>query len=141
MWIKFKSIPKKRRLLILGVAAAVFAGVFAFAASLTVNSGSLGAGNASVSSCDTDGVTASYSTTYNSGYKVGSISVAGIADACGTGSGTAVSATLTGTGTNLPQTVNLGTYTGTSGQLAGNIASANQPLAADVTGVSAVING
>jgi hypothetical protein len=134
------NLPRRRLVIVLVAATAVFGAVFAFAASLGVSSASLGAGDAVVSSCDTNGVSASYSTTYSSGYKVSAITVSGIAAAC---DGKTVSATLTGTGANLPQTVSLGTYVdGTdNGSKSANISGANQPLASDVTGAAGLISG
>jgi hypothetical protein len=64
------------------VAIIVFATTFAVAASLTVTTSGLGAGTATVASCDTDGVATSFDTTYSSaavGYKVTTVHVAGIA--------------------------------------------------------------
>ena len=75
--------------LLLGALAGVtvFAAVNGSAASLGgVTSGGLGADDSTVVSCDTDGVTTSYTTAYNTttaaGYKVDDITVTGIADAC-----------------------------------------------------------
>lgn len=139
MWNVLDKLPRKRLAIVLATAVAVFGAVFAFAASLGVSSATLGAGSGVVSSCDTNGVTTTYGTTYSSGYIVNSITVTGIAAAC---DGLTVSATLTGTGANLPKTVNLGTYTDSTdlGSKSANIAS-NQPLASDVTGASALISG
>ena len=79
---KFKRLsPIKRMAVALAVAAIVFGSVFAVAASLGVTSDTLGAGGASVVSCDTDGVTTSYSTVYDAsipGYKVTTVTVNGI---------------------------------------------------------------
>jgi hypothetical protein len=73
-----------KRILLAGLATVAVSGaVFAFAASLTVTSGSLGAGSAAVSSC-----TSSVTTAYNlgaatsSGYPVSGVAVSGIAAAC-----------------------------------------------------------
>jgi len=60
----------------------VFATVFAVAASLSISATSLGAGTATVASCDTDGVTTSFETSYSAaaaGYQVTTVHVAGIA--------------------------------------------------------------
>jgi hypothetical protein len=76
---------KKKLILGLAVGTAAFAAVFAMAASLAVGSNSLGAGNADVASCDTDGVAHSYTTSFAQGlpgYKVDTIEVTGIAAAC-----------------------------------------------------------
>jgi len=77
----------------------VFATVFAVAASLSISATSLGAGTATVASCDTDGVTTSFETSYNAavaGYQVTTLHVAGIATpGCG---GLTMKATLIGAG-------------------------------------------
>jgi len=49
---------RKRALLAAAAGLALFSIVFAVAASLNVSSATLGAGTATVASCDTDGVTA-----------------------------------------------------------------------------------
>jgi hypothetical protein len=62
-------------------ALTVFATVFAVAASLNVTASTLGAGTGTVASCDTDGVTTSFDTTYSAtaaGYKVTTVHIAGI---------------------------------------------------------------
>lgn len=73
----------KRRVIILVAGLAVFAAILAAAASLTVNSDTLGAGGDTVESCDTDGV---FVSGYNSNPnfidgqpKVGSVDVKDIA--------------------------------------------------------------
>jgi hypothetical protein len=63
------------------VGAVVFGAVYGLAASLGVSSKSLGAGNASVSACQSGTLTASYAVTYDSslpGYKVGVVTVSGL---------------------------------------------------------------
>ena len=61
----------------------VFGAVFASAASLGgITSGNVGADNAAVASCDTDGVTTAYTTAWDGGddrYEVTTVSVTGIA--------------------------------------------------------------
>ena len=56
---------RKRLLIALAVGSAVFAGAYAMAASLPVSSTRLGSGDAVVTSCDTDGVTTSYTVSYS----------------------------------------------------------------------------
>ena len=77
----------KRIGLSIAVGVAVFSMVFAVAASLGVTAGTLGAGTTDVTSCDADGVTTNYTTSYSqtaAGYTVGNVSVAGITTpACG----------------------------------------------------------
>lgn len=72
-----------RRLAVTIVAAAtVFASVFGIAASLNVTAAGLGAGAATVASCDTDGVTTGYTVAYSAaagGYAVSTVNVSGIA--------------------------------------------------------------
>ena len=69
---------KKRLITALLVATGVFGAVVGLAASLTVNTDQLGSGTAAVSSCDTDGVTTSY--TYNAAGGVSAVVVDGIQD-------------------------------------------------------------
>ena len=104
---------KKKLVLGLAIGAASFAAVFAMAASLTVGSNSLGAGNADVASCDTDGVAHSYTTSFASGlpgYKVDTVVVTGIAAAC---NGYDIKATVMDTSDNA-LTSATGTVSGTS---------------------------
>lgn len=65
---------------------AVFGAVFAMAASLGgITAGGLGADNAAVSSCETDGVGTSYTTAYDaadSRYEVTKVTVTGLDNAC-----------------------------------------------------------
>lgn len=75
-----------------------FALIAGAAASLGgITSGDLGADAALVASCDTDGVTTSYTSAYSAsgtaGYKVGNVTVGGISDAC---DGQSMTVTLTG---------------------------------------------
>ena len=64
----------------------VFGAVFAMAASLGgITSGSVGASNAVVASCDTDGVTTTYASSWNTTdkrYEVTSVTVGGINNNC-----------------------------------------------------------
>ena len=62
-----------------------FGAVWAAAAQLTVNSTTLGAGTTVVASCDTDGVDVSFTSSWdsvNKRFKVGSVVVTNIANAC-----------------------------------------------------------
>ena len=69
---------KKRLLTAFLAATGVFGAVVGLAASLTVNSDQLGSGTGTVTSCDTDGVTTSY--TYNALGGVSAVVVEGIQD-------------------------------------------------------------
>jgi hypothetical protein len=77
-----------RRRTIAGVLAGltVFGVVFAMAASLGgITSGRVGADDAAVASCDTDGVTTSYASSWDATdrrYEVTSVTVSGIANLC-----------------------------------------------------------
>src|SRR5713226_1199729 len=71
----------KRIAVALIVGGLVFGGVFGLAASLGVSTNTLGAGNASVASCQSATLTATYATSYDStipGYKVGVVTVNGL---------------------------------------------------------------
>jgi hypothetical protein len=76
----------KRTILAILAGLLVFASVFALAASLGgITSGKVGADNTVVASCDTDGVTTSYATSWdatNKRYGVSSVTVSGVNDAC-----------------------------------------------------------
>ena len=77
----------KRRVFIAILAGLlVFAAVFAMAASLGgITSNDVGADNTAVASCDTNGVTTSYATgwdTTDKRYEITSVTVGGVNDAC-----------------------------------------------------------
>jgi hypothetical protein len=76
----------KRTFLAICAGLVVFAGVFAMAASLGgVTSNEVGADNTAVASCDTNGVTTSYTTgwdTTDKRYEVTTVTVGGVNDAC-----------------------------------------------------------
>lgn len=119
---------------ILGVA--VFGAVFAFAASLTVNSKSLAAGSGTVAACNAASAV-SYTTAYSAslpGYQVATAPVTSAA----TCANMAYKVTLTGAGN-----ASLGEVTGTldaTGAASPNFTSANVN-AANVTGVTVVVTG
>ena len=76
----------KRTLIAVTAGLVVFASVFAMAASLGGITGStVGADNTAVGSCDTDGVTTSYATSWDATdkrYEVTTVTVAAVNDAC-----------------------------------------------------------
>jgi hypothetical protein len=126
-----------KRLLAAGIIGViVFGAVFAFAASLTVNTKSLGAGNNAVASCNAS-ASISYNTAYSAtipGYKVTTAPITS-AVACATMS---YRVTLTGAGNT-----SLGEVTGSldaTGAASPDFTSANVN-AASVTGVQLVITG
>lgn len=126
---------------------ALLGGILAFAliagaaASLGgITSGDLGADDATVASCDTDGVTTSYTSAYSAtgtaGYKVGDVTVGGIADTC---DGQTMTVTLTGAAD-----AELGTITQAVPVAAATFTnvldfSSEAVLSEDVTGVHVVI--
>jgi hypothetical protein len=136
------KILKNKKLVALVVAATVFSSVYAFAATLGVSANSLGAGNASVTSC-TASVTASYSVAYDStitggGYRISGVTVTGISGC----SGKSITADLVGAG-NASQ-VSLPSHTITAAEATANTYSwtvGGSFNAANVTGVSAVVAG
>ncbi len=80
-------MDKKRIVYGLVAASMAFAAVFGSAASLGgITSTKLGADDSVVAACDTNGVSTSYTTAYNTtttaGYKVDKVKVGGIADTC-----------------------------------------------------------
>lgn len=128
----------RRRHVAVAVALATAMVVPAFAASLGLSSGRLGAGDAAVSACDSNGFTVSYTT---SGGNVTSVGVGGIADpGC---EGGALSLTLAGAsgtavGSGGPQTV------ATDGDTTDNsmtVALSPAPAASTVTGVHVAVTG
>ncbi len=125
-----------RYLLPLVAAVSVFGVATAFAAALTVNSKTLGSGNAGVSSCNTTAAV-SYNTAYDSalpGYEVTTTRVT-TAVGCANKS---YKVTLTGAAN-----ASLAERTGSldaSGNVTPDFATSNV-AAADVTGVSVVITG
>ena len=123
----------KKYLLPLGAGVVIFGAVTAFAATLNVNSTSLGAGNATVSSCQTNAAV-SYATTGNT-VSSATVTVSGLTGTpCDT---LPVQVTLTGSGSALPVT-RTGTIAGSSATLDFSSAGIN---AHDVTGVSVVVSG
>lgn len=126
----------KRFLIPAVVGVVVFGAVTAFAATLTVNTKSLGAGNATVSSCNAS-ASVTYNTSYSAtlpGYKVTTAPVTS-AVACATMS---FKVTLTGA-----SNASLGEVTGTL-DASGNGSpdfSASNVAASLVTGISVVITG
>jgi hypothetical protein len=90
---------RKRLVIAVIVGLTVFATVFAVAASLNLTASSLGAGEATIASCDTDGVATSFDTAFSAtagGYRVTTVHVTGIATtAC---DGRSMKVTLMGAG-------------------------------------------
>jgi hypothetical protein len=116
------------------VGVVVFGAVTAFAASLTVNTKSLGAGNATVDTCNAS-ASVSYNTALSSGvYQVTTAPVT-TATTC---KGMSYRVDLTGTSGSLGEIT--GTLDATTGAALPDFTSANIAASA-VTGVSVVITG
>jgi hypothetical protein len=77
---------RKRTGIAVLAALLVFGGVLAMAASLGgITSSKVGADNVAVASCDTDGVSTSYTTAWDATderYEISTVTVSGVADAC-----------------------------------------------------------
>ena len=133
-------MSKKRVLAGLLAGTLAFSVVVGMAASLGgITSSGLGADDAVVAACDTNGVTTTYTTSYSTsgtaGYHVGNVVVGGIADTC---DGDNLSVSLTGSaGASLgEQTMTVPTGAGTSATVS---FAASNVLAESVTGVHVVI--
>ena len=140
-----KRIAHRRVLLGLVVGITVFGAVFGFAATLNVGSTALSAGNATVSSCDSDGVNATYTLAYDStipGYKIASVVVNGITAGC---AGKSVTVNLTdGSNASLAsatKTLASGTTLTYSTGVGGDFAPTSAIQASSVANVNTVING
>ena len=126
----------KRTLIAVLAGVAVFGGTFAFAASLgTITTGSVGASAAVVASCDTDGITTSYSSpawsASNKRYEVSSVNVTSINTAC---NGSTIKVTLKDSAG-----VQLGEASGTVAAGAASLTLSGGVAASSVSGVDVVI--
>ena len=143
MWSRFTRMALRSRILVgLVAGVTVFGAVFAVAASLGVTSSTLGSGGSSVTSCDTDGVSAGYGDTYDStlpGYKVTTVTISGIN---GTNcNGKTIKVTLTGSG-NAGLAERTDTLDNTGSKALDFSTGTGAPVsAASVTGIQAVISG
>ena len=101
----------------------------------------LGAEDAIVASCDSDGVTTSYTTAYNAtgsaGYKVASVTVGGLDNNC---DGDTIEVRLTGAADASLETVSK-TVESDAGSTSTTLAFGSTTLAENVTGVHVVVSG
>jgi hypothetical protein len=116
----------------------VFGGVLAMAASLGgITSTQVGADNVALASCDTDGVTTSYTTAWDGSddrYEISTVTVGGVADAC---DGQTLSVSLTDTGGNQ---IGSGTFAiPASAATSFNVSLTTAASAKDSTGVHVLI--
>lgn len=129
----------KRLVLAAVFGTAVYAIALASAATLDVGPSSLGSGSNLASSCDTNGVTVSYGTTYTSGsgYTVNSVVIDGIDVAC---AGRGVGATLTNSGDVAQGAVTSGTVpAGGTGDRSATLTVTGNPAATAVEKAYVVI--
>ncbi len=134
----------KRLVLALTIATVVFGGVYGLAASLNVNTQTLGSGNSAVAACQSATLTMSYTTAYDSavpGYEVTAVNVSGLDTTSGTNCASkAYKITLTGSGnTSLLESTGTTPASGTTFSTA-SLASSNV-LATNVTGIHVTIAG
>jgi hypothetical protein len=128
----------KRALIILTAAVLTFGTVYGFAASLNLNTESLGAAHTAVAACQNGTLTATYSSSYSAsvpGYTVGTVTVTGLAATCYS---KAYKITLSGA-----SDTSLGEATGTTPSSGSNFSATFSPAvnAASVVGISVVIAG
>jgi membrane-bound inhibitor of C-type lysozyme len=132
----------KRILVALPVATIIFGAVYGLAASLGVSSGSLGAGNSAVASCQSTTLTVSYATAYSAslpGYAVGVVTASGLDTTAGHCASKAFKVTLVnGSNTSLGEVTGTTPASGTT--FTADFTSASVS-AAGVTGVHVVITG
>jgi len=133
----------KRVLIAVLVATTVAVGVYAAAASLTVNSDTIGAGNSAVAACQSSALSVSYATSYSAtlpGYRIGTVTVNGLDTASATNCASkAYRITLTGASNASLGEVS-GTTPGSGTSFAVDFSASNIP-AASLTGVHLVVSG
>ena len=133
---------KKRLLIGAAFGVTMFGAVMGSAASLGgITSDGLGADDTIVAACDSDGVTTSYTTAYNTtgsaGYKVASVTVSGLNNAC---DGDAIEVRLTGAASASLEAVSK-TVESDAGSTSTTLTFGSSTLAESVTGVHVVVSG
>jgi hypothetical protein len=134
-----KALMKKKTLFAFVLALTIFGAVYGFAATLSLNTNQLSAGNATVASCQSTTPMASYTVAYDTtitAYKVASVVVTSLDAACAT---KAVSVTLTGTAGALLQTI--AGVVPAGGGIVTLTPIAPAVSAASVLGLSVAVNG
>jgi hypothetical protein len=134
----------KRLLIALPIAALVFGGVYGLAASLSVNTQTLGAGNTAVAACQATALTMTYASAYDStvpGYTMTTVTVNGL-DTTSSTNCASKSYKISLTGASNAQLVEITGTTPASGTsfTSSSIAS-NKILASNVTGIHVTITG
>jgi len=130
----------KRALIATGLAAIVFSGIYGLAASLGVNSGTLGAGTAAVAACQSTAVDVSYVPTYSDtipGYEATDVTLDGLDTALAACGDKSFKITLSD-----GADASLGEYTGTTPTSGTSVTvTASNVAAADVEAVHVTIYG
>jgi len=134
----------KRLVLAVAIAAVIFGGVYGLAASLSVNTQTLGAGNTAVAACQATTLTVSYVTAYDSsipGYKMSTVTVNGLDTTSGTNCASkAYKISLTGSGNSqLLETTGTTPASGTT--FTSSSLTSSNILATNVTGIHVTITG
>jgi hypothetical protein len=137
-----KGLMKRKFLFATLLALTMFGAVYGFAATLSVSSNALSAGNATLPSCQTGSPTSSYGLAYDStlgstgGYKVSSVTVSGLSAPCASKT---VSVVLTDA-SNAQLATGSATIPAGGGSVAIASLTGSAP-AASVAGVQIAING
>ena len=132
----------KRALIAILAGAMVFGTIYGFAANLSVNSQSLGAGTSAVAACQSTALTASYAVLYDStipAYKVGVVTVNGLDTTAGKCGSKAFKITLANaSNTSLGEIT--GTTPGAGTSFTADFTTSNVSAAA-VTNLHVVVSG
>jgi hypothetical protein len=131
----------KRSLIALAVGTTAFGSIYGLAASLGVNSDTLGSGTAAVAACQTNPVRVTYTPTYvaGTGYKATTVSITGLESTC---VGKSAFVTLTGTGALATPVQATGTVPSiTSPATTTTLDITTAVIASEVTGVNVAITG
>jgi hypothetical protein len=134
--------PTSRILIGVAVATTVFGGVYGLAASLAVNSDTLGSGTSVAAACQPGTVSVSYGTTYSAGvpgYQATTVTLGNLDTSAGACGSKSVRVTLTGPGAS---NASLSEQTGTAPSTGTTMGLTFTGVkASDVTGVHVVIAG
>jgi hypothetical protein len=133
---------RKRIAVAIASGTVIFGGVYGFAASLGVSSGTIGAGNSAVASCQSTTLTPAYASSYSStlpGYTVGVVTVNGLDTTAGKCASKSFRISLVNSSnTSLGEVTGTTPASGTS--FTADFTSSNVS-AANVTGVHVLVTG
>ncbi len=134
----------KRAIIAIALAAVIGSGIYGLAASLSVNSQTLGAGNTAVAACQSTALSVTYATSYDStipGYEMGTVTVNGL-DTTSSTNCASKSYKISLTGASNTQLFEITGTTPASGtSFTSSSLTSNNILAANVTGVHVTITG